>query len=109
MKWFILSILFLTSCYQVNYPEIQSPDEIPTYKLASSWDPQTTYAMGDLVTVPQYIAGGPIYRSIKDGNQGIQPPTRIVDSIWGEPGEEYKDRPASPNWQDWWILFGIQS
>jgi hypothetical protein len=102
----ILLLSVLIGCYDSSLINTkQSQEAPPVYKIAWPWDPDLTYAKGDAATMPEYDAQkGVIYESKKDGNKGIQPPSRIVieGSIYGKVGDELPWIIPTPGWSDWW-------
>lgn len=82
----------------------------PTFvlKIAWPWDPSVTYSKGDFVTMPEFTTSGPIYRSLQDGNVGIEPPSMIVDpnDAFGPVGAQLPGTVPTAGWQAWWALSG---
>ena len=100
IRYAILASFFvaLLGCYNIMAPSMQTV----SYKTEWPWDSTKQYFKGDMVTMPQFLPGGPIYRSLQDKNMGIEPPS--LDTT-GQP--TYYSSP-SPDWQNWWILAGSQ-
>ena len=94
----ILVTIMTISCYPPNI-EIPRGNTI-TYKMSYPWEVGTVYNKGDTATRPAYTQNGPIYQSIVDNNQNIEPPAvfQPEDVFYG-----HEDQfGVTPNWQNYW-------
>ncbi len=64
------------------------------------WEPKEVYSTGDMVTVPPYVRGGPIYLSLLDGNENHSPPDGMTP---------IHTNPVDPDWASWWMYYGPQN
>ncbi len=105
----VVAVLLLASCYDITPPATQGPGTFAV-KVAWPWDPSTTYAKGDEVTMPEFAPGGPIYESLADGNKGVEPPSLVVVSgdVYGPVGSQLPWIVPTPGWEQYWKLVAIQ-
>lgn len=111
----MLAIAAFVACYDPRFTAaraaVGTSTATVTAGIAWPWDTPTVYAKGELVTMPVFSVGGPIYKSLQDGNKGIQPPSMIGSSgnIYGNPGEQLPWITPTPGWEKWWRLWGVQN
>ena len=97
----LLLIVSLSACYAM-LPPAPPPEQFVT-RIIWPWDSTITYSKGDMATMPQFLPGGPIYKSLQDENLGIQPPSFTA----GTNQQTYYSTPTN-GWENWWILSGTQ-
>jgi len=93
-------LLLLIGCYDPTSGSAKSIGDAPSVGLqvALPWSASVTYSKGDLVTMPEWTLGGPIYESLQDGNIGVEPPGVNVQ------GDGWKPMAGAPGWAAWWRL-----
>lgn len=100
---FLVGFAVLTLVFGCYLPPGPAPESL-TVRVAWSYESTVVYAMGDVVSLPEH-PGGPMYQSLRDGNQGHTPPSEIVSErdAWGAPGEQYPWIVPDPDWPAWWV------
>jgi len=110
LLWVLPIVVSLMGCYQMLPIAPQSSPPPFTYRVAWPWEVGTVYVKGDVVTMPVFAPGGPIYESLQDGNVGVEPPTRIGSNldVWGNEGDQLPWRTPTEGWEKWWKLIALQ-
>lgn len=94
----LFTLILPASCYNPLTPSLPSF----SFKIAWPWDSTIIYAKGDRVTMAEFIKGGPIYKSLQDGNVRIWPPTMIAGS--NPPQIVSWMTSSTQGWEIWWTL-----